>query len=180
MSETYDPRERIRKKKDFADLYERGGCYRGKYFNLIFRPNGLEFSRMSAVASKKVGDAVRRNRARRRARDLFRRNRTLLTFPMDILVISKAPANRAAFAELLRETKNQILAQPTLILNGVHDPITPPECSDELEAGLVNAAVTRVIGQLSSHDLPEDEPELFLDAVRGFLTGCLAQGGDRS
>ena len=69
---------------------------------------------------------------------------------------------------------------PTLILNGVHDPITPPECSDELEAGLVNAAVTRVIGQLSSHDLPEDEPELFLDAVRGFLTGCLAQGGDRS
>jgi ribonuclease P protein component len=97
MSETYDPRERIRKKKDFADLYERGGCYRGKYFNLIFRPNGLEFSRMSAVASKKVGDAVRRNKARRRARDLFRRN------------ISKAPANRAAFGELLEQYRAALL-----------------------------------------------------------------------
>ena len=109
MSESYGPLERIRKKKDFAELYENGGCYRGKYFNLIFRPNGLEYSRMSAVASKKVGDAVRRNKARRRARDLFRRNRTLLTFPMDILVISKAPANRAAFGELLGQYRAALL-----------------------------------------------------------------------
>lgn len=65
---------------------------------------------------------------------------------------------------------------PTLIVNGVHDPITPPECSDDLEAALVNAAVTRVTGELSSHDLPVDEPELFVDAVRDFLTGCLGQG----
>jgi ribonuclease P protein component len=109
MSETYGPRERIRKKKDFADLYENGGCYRGKYFNLIFRPNGLEYSRMSAVASRKVGDAVRRNKARRRARDLFRRNRAILTFPMDILVISKAGANGAAFAELLAQYRAALL-----------------------------------------------------------------------
>ena len=109
MSETYGPRERIRKKKDFADLYENGGCYRGKCFNLIFRPNGMEFSRMSAVASRKVGDAVRRNRARRRARDLFRRNRALLTFPMDILVISKAGANRASFEELQGQYRTALL-----------------------------------------------------------------------
>jgi ribonuclease P protein component len=55
---------------------------------------------MSAVASRKVGDAVRRNKARRRARELFRRNRALLTVPMDILVIAKARANEAAFSEL--------------------------------------------------------------------------------
>jgi len=65
---------------------------------------------------------------------------------------------------------------PTLIVNGVHDPITPPECSDELEAGLANAAVTRFTGKLSSHDLPVDEPELFEDAVRTFLRGCLRNG----
>ncbi len=63
---------------------------------------------------------------------------------------------------------------PTLILNGVHDPITPPECSDELAAALAGAPVTRVIGQASSHDVPEDEPELFEGAVRDFLSGCLA------
>jgi len=100
MSETYGPRERIRKKKDFTDLYGSGGCYRGKFFNLIFRPNGLDFSRMSAVASRKVGNAVRRNKARRRAKELFRRNKELLTVPMDILVIAKSSASGADFAEL--------------------------------------------------------------------------------
>ncbi len=100
MSETYSPQQRIRKKKDFAELYESGGCYRGKYFNFVFRANGLDFSRMSAVSSRRVGNAVRRNRARRRARELFRRNRDLLTYPMDILVIAKAAVHGAAFAEL--------------------------------------------------------------------------------
>jgi len=62
---------------------------------------------------------------------------------------------------------------PTLIINGRHDPITPPECSDEIEAGLVNAAVTHVVGERSSHDVPEDEPELFADTVRAFMEACL-------
>jgi pimeloyl-ACP methyl ester carboxylesterase len=61
---------------------------------------------------------------------------------------------------------------PTLIVNGVHDPITPPECSDEMEAALVNAEVTHVAGQRSSHDVPDDEPELFVAALREFLTSC--------
>jgi pimeloyl-ACP methyl ester carboxylesterase len=58
---------------------------------------------------------------------------------------------------------------PTLIVNGEHDPITPPVCSDDIEAALVNAPVTHVVGQSSSHDVPEDEPELFIEAVRTFL-----------
>ena len=40
--------------------------------------------------------------------------------------------------------------------------------------GAAGAPVTRVIGQASSHDVPEDEPELFEGAVRDFLSGCLA------
>lgn len=64
---------------------------------------------------------------------------------------------------------------PTLIMNGVNDPITPPECSDELEAALVAAPVTRVVGALSSHDLPEDEPELFVATLRRFLADCTAK-----
>jgi pimeloyl-ACP methyl ester carboxylesterase len=64
---------------------------------------------------------------------------------------------------------------PVLILNGVDDPITPPECSAELEAGLVQAPVRHVTGQLSSHDVPEDEPELFVATVRDFLADCMAR-----
>ena len=64
---------------------------------------------------------------------------------------------------------------PTLILNGRQDPITPPECSDEMEAALVNAPVTHIVGERSSHDVPEDEPELFAESVRALMAECLAR-----
>lgn len=66
---------------------------------------------------------------------------------------------------------------PTLVINGEHDPITPPECADELAAALANADVTRVTGHASSHDLPIDEPELFVNAVRRFVKRCTPAGG---
>ncbi len=103
MSEAYGPRERIRKKKDFSDLYGNGGCFRGKYFNLIFRPNVLGFSRMSAVASRKIGNAVQRNKARRRARELFRRNKDLVPGTMDMLVIARLGLDAAVWEDLVRQ-----------------------------------------------------------------------------
>ena len=45
---------------------------------------------MSAVSSRKVGNAVRRNKARRRVRELFRRNKDLLKTPVDMLIITRA------------------------------------------------------------------------------------------
>lgn len=63
---------------------------------------------MSAVSSRKVGNAVRRNRARRRARELFRRNKDLIKTPMDMLFIVRAdfvdapwPVLRGQYGEFL-------------------------------------------------------------------------------
>ena len=100
MDESYRPHERIRKKSDFTGLYKRGRCDRGKYFNLIHLPNDLGHSRMAAVASRKVGNAVQRNRIRRRAKELFRRNKDLLILPVDLLVISKREMRDASWADL--------------------------------------------------------------------------------
>jgi ribonuclease P protein component len=100
MIETYGPPERVRKKKDFIALYKKGCCVRGKYFNLIYLPNHLGYSRMAAVASKKVGNAVVRNRARRRARELFRRHKEMLARPMDLILIAKREMREAAWRDL--------------------------------------------------------------------------------
>jgi ribonuclease P protein component len=58
---------------------------------------------MAVVASRKVGNAVHRNRIRRRARDLFRRNKDLLAIPLDILLIAKKDGAEAPFAALREE-----------------------------------------------------------------------------
>ena len=55
---------------------------------------------MAAVTSKKVGQAVERNRVRRKARELYRRNRDWLPYPVDILMIAKKDFLNAAWPEL--------------------------------------------------------------------------------
>lgn len=54
---------------------------------LFALPNSLETARLGIAATRKLGDAVRRNRAKRRVRDLFRCNKLCNSF--DIVVIPR-------------------------------------------------------------------------------------------
>ena len=103
MSETFTPQERIRKKKDFLFLYKKGNRYRGRYFNLIYLSNDLNFSRMAVVVSKKVGGAVERNTIKRRLRTLFRRNKHILLNPLDIICVVKKEIQSASWQSLEEE-----------------------------------------------------------------------------
>ena len=100
MAESLAPRERIRKRKDFLVLYKKGYRYKSRYFTLIGLSNVLTHSRVGVVASRKVGNAVARNRAKRRMRELFRRNKDLLSFPVDLLLVASAAMREATWAEL--------------------------------------------------------------------------------
>ena len=100
MTETLTPQERITKKKDFIFLYKKGNRYRGRYFNLIYLSNDLNFSRMAVVVSKKVGGAVERNRIKRRLRTLFRRNKQILPSPLDIICVVKTEIQGASWQSL--------------------------------------------------------------------------------
>jgi ribonuclease P protein component len=103
MAESLCPRERIRKKKDFLVLYKKGYRYKSKYFNLIGLFNALTYSRAGVVASRKVGNAVVRNRAKRLMRELFRRNKGLLESPIDLLLVASAAIREASWPELEEE-----------------------------------------------------------------------------
>ncbi len=118
MNERLTPDERIRRKKDFISLYRDGSRLRGRYFNLVFRPNELGFSRQAVVVSRKVGKAVARNRVKRRVRELFRRNKALLPRPFDLIVVAKPEITaigltelRAAYFEALRAIDRQRTAR---------------------------------------------------------------------
>jgi ribonuclease P protein component len=100
MAESLAPRERIRKKKEFLVLYKKGYRYKSKYFNLIGLSNVLTYSRVGVVASRKVGNAVARNRAKRWMRELFRRNKDLLAHPVDLLIVATAAMKEATWPEL--------------------------------------------------------------------------------
>ena len=103
MGETFSPQQRIKKKSEFLLLYKTGRRYKGKYFSLIYLPNALSFSRFAVVASRKVGDAVERNKIKRWMRELFRRNKEIIKNPMDIIVIPKKDIMELPWASLHKE-----------------------------------------------------------------------------
>ncbi|MDY0231731.1 MAG: ribonuclease P protein component [Candidatus Saccharicenans sp.] len=108
MDECLRPIERIRKQKDFTELYRRGRRLKSRYFHLVFQPNGLEYSRMAVVVSKKIGKATVRNRIKRRFKELFRRNKHLLRQPCDLIFIAQKEIPKLSWEELQAEYKSMI------------------------------------------------------------------------
>jgi ribonuclease P protein component len=79
----------LRDKRDFDRLYKKGAKIHGKYLVLIFVKNGREYSRKAFLASKKVGNAVARNRARRLMKEAYRIFSPHLKPGYDILFIAR-------------------------------------------------------------------------------------------
>ncbi|MGB9893264.1 MAG: ribonuclease P protein component [Candidatus Saccharicenans sp.] len=103
MDERLRPAERIRKKKEFIDLYKKGQRIKGRYFHLVFKLNKLGYSRMAVVVSRKIGKATRRNRIKRWFRELFRRNKNLLPVPCDLIFIAQKDISGLTWEEIREE-----------------------------------------------------------------------------
>ena len=54
---------------------------------LLVHPNQQALSRLGIVASRRVGNAIRRNRAKRLVRELFRKNKIALG--LDVVVLTR-------------------------------------------------------------------------------------------
>lgn len=70
-----DRSERIRRREEFERVYEKGVRIRGQFGTLFLLRNGLDQGRLGIAATRKLGGAVVRNRAKRIVRDVFRRNK---------------------------------------------------------------------------------------------------------
>jgi len=83
----------MRTKADFGAMHC-GKRLDYKSIRLVYRDNQLEYSRLGMAVSKKFGNAVQRNRARRQIREVFRHN-TIRSFGIDVLAIPRGGAARA-------------------------------------------------------------------------------------
>jgi len=83
----FRPHERIRRRAEFQAIYERGTRLHGRFATVFVLPNQGAVGRLGIAATKKLGGAVQRNRAKRLIREVFRRNNIAPGF--DVVVIPK-------------------------------------------------------------------------------------------
>jgi ribonuclease P protein component len=95
------PRQRrVRKRREFTTVFERGQRNHGRFFTFLLLPTPLGRSRLGIVASRKIGGAVQRNRAKRLIREMFRTEVRLSTAALaavDLVVIPRRELLDAEF-----------------------------------------------------------------------------------
>ncbi len=89
MRFSFTKADRILKRSDFIALSKSGKRVQNSEFIAYFGPTRHSQSRLGVTVTKKVGQAVERNRLKRMVREFFRLNRHGLAGKWDINIIAK-------------------------------------------------------------------------------------------
>ena len=96
----------LRKKTDFDSIYKRGKSVGDRYVVLFYRQNGLPYNRTGFLASKKVGNSVARNRARRLMKESYRHLLDRLPVGYDFNIKARNTISGKKCAEVERSLKS--------------------------------------------------------------------------
>jgi len=101
--------ERVRKKQDYARIYAQGMRRHSERFTIITCRNEAGIRRLGMTVSKKVGNAVQRNRIKRLLREFFRLNKSRLPASQDIVIIAKRGILPLTYGDVYRELGGRLI-----------------------------------------------------------------------
>lgn len=84
----------------FRRLYRRGASTANRYLVFYCRKNGQACNRVGITVSAKLGNAVVRNRIRRRLREIYRLHEPLFSPGYDIVIVARGSAVGASYSQL--------------------------------------------------------------------------------
>lgn len=95
----FPKKDRILKRFEFLEFYSLGKALHSPGFILVYKRGQAGGSRIGITASRKVGNAVVRNRIKRRVREYYRLHRMAVPVTWDFHVIAKKPASALSFRQ---------------------------------------------------------------------------------
>lgn len=92
--------ERLRSSREFAVCYDRGCVGKSRHVVVHALPNRTDVTRVGFAVSKRLGKAVRRNRIKRRLREIIRELAPNLGSGFDVVVAARFAASEATYQDL--------------------------------------------------------------------------------
>ncbi|GKU83884.1 ribonuclease P protein component [Niallia sp. NCCP-28] len=98
---------RIKKNKDFQEVFKKGQSFANRQFVVykLSKKNQDHF-RIGLSVSKKIGNAVTRNRIKRYIRQAFLELELHLNPAMDYVIIARKPVSDMSYEEVLNSLKH--------------------------------------------------------------------------
>jgi ribonuclease P protein component len=91
----FRPGSHIRRRSEFQQVYNAGARRQGRFMTVFVLPRADSRTRLGIAATRKLGGAVVRNRAKRLVREMFRRH--VHADGLDIVVVPRAGLLAASF-----------------------------------------------------------------------------------
>jgi ribonuclease P protein component len=105
VTERLQPHERVRRRADFEHIYAHGAKRHGRFMTMFVLARedaaAARASRFGVAATRKLGGAVVRNRAKRLSRELFRRHKP--DAGLDVIVVPRREFLAADLPSLERD-----------------------------------------------------------------------------
>ena len=102
-SAKFSKADRILARDRFRRVYDGGRKVQCEYFTAFVMENEIGRPRLGITATRKIGNSVERNRARRLVREAFRRNKWLAPNGVDIVINVRRSLVEAGYRDLESE-----------------------------------------------------------------------------
>ena len=90
----------LKKNHEFRRLYARGKSAVSPILVLYCRKNGRGINRVGITAGGKIGNAVQRNRIRRRLRECYRVNEKRFSVGYDLILVARVRIRSASYWQI--------------------------------------------------------------------------------
>jgi len=97
----------LKKNQDFQYVFKKGYSTANRQFVIyVLKQRGQSYARVGLSVSKKIGNAVTRNRIKRYIREGLRHYESRFSIGIDCVIIARKPTSELTYSETLKNFKH--------------------------------------------------------------------------
>lgn len=93
----------LTKRRDFERIFKEGVTLSSDYIVIYATPNELNFNRLGLSVSKKIGNAVTRNRIKRLLREALKKTLCEWPYKYDFVIVAKKSSVEGKLNDFIRD-----------------------------------------------------------------------------